>query len=199
MEDAETAGPEYELRESARARHMRVAVDENGRVVVTVPRGPVRGRLAKARARAFVSARRAWIEETRAKLMRRRARFEAAYGTPIALPKLRRGTRAYREAARQTRSLVHGRLRHFAALGGYRYGTVSIRNQKTRWGSCSGKGNLSFNLYLAHLPPALLDYVVAHELAHTKHHDHSAAFWAEVGKHMPTYRELRKELQRYRR
>lgn len=165
----------YELRESARARHMRIAVHEDGHVIITVPQRGVRGRFARMTADAFVISHQGWIEEMRTKIARRRTRFERAYGTPIALPKLRRGTRAYREAVASARALVTERARHFADAGGFRYGTISIRNQKTRWGSCSGKGNLSFNLYLAHVPPALLDYVVVHELAHTKHHDHSSA------------------------
>ncbi len=198
MEAALTNTLEYELRESARAKNMRIAVHEDGRVIVTVPRTGVQGKRARMRAGAFVASHRAWIAETREKIARRRARFERTYGAPIPLPKLRRGTRAYREAVAATREMVTERVRHFAAVGGYRHGTVSIRSQKTRWGSCSGKGNLSFNLYLVYVPRTLLEYVVAHELAHTKHHDHSAAFWAEVGKHIPAYREHRRELQRYR-
>ena len=74
-------------------------------------------------------------------------------------------------------------------------GTITIREQKTRWGSCSAKGNLNFNWKLVLMPPEILDYVVVHELAHRLQMNHSAAFWAEVGKILPDYRERRQWLK----
>ena len=75
------------------------------------------------------------------------------------------------------------------------YGTV--KDQKTRWGSCSAKGNVNFNYQLAFLPDELLDYVVIHELAHRRHMNHSRAFWAEVEKYCPDYLERREQLKEY--
>ncbi len=76
---------------------------------------------------------------------------------------------------------------------------ISFRFNKTRWGSCSFKNNISFNYYLAKLPKELIEYIVVHELAHIKHKNHSAAFWREVGKYLPDVKNRRKLLREYER
>ena len=78
---------------------------------------------------------------------------------------------------------------------GVTYGRISIREQKTRWGSCSSKGNLNFNWRLIFAPPEVLDYVVVHELAHRKEMNHSKAFYAIVESIMPDYRKWKKWLK----
>lgn len=90
------------------------------------------------------------------------------------------------------------RVEHYAAIMGVSYGRICIKNQKTRWGSCSSKGNLNFNYYLYYLDAKLLDYVVVHELAHLKVMNHSFAFWKEVERHFPDYKACRKKLREYR-
>lgn len=87
------------------------------------------------------------------------------------------------------------RTAYYAGLLGVTYGRISIRDQKTRWGSCSAKGNLNFNWRLMLAPPRVLDYVVVHELCHRKEMNHSKAFWNEVGTILPDYKELRKWLR----
>ncbi len=69
---------------------------------------------------------------------------------------------------------------------------VGFRKNRTRWGSCSGKNRLNFNTHLANMHPHFVEYVVVHELAHIKHKNHSKAFWAEVGKYLPDYKERQK-------
>ena len=78
---------------------------------------------------------------------------------------------------------------------GVDYGQITIRSQKTRWGSCSSKGNLNFNCLLLLAPPEVLDYVVVHELCHRKEMNHSPRFWAEVARVMPDYKVRRKWLK----
>ena len=89
------------------------------------------------------------------------------------------------------REPIYESLRRFAPQMDVNYGRVTIRCQKSRWGSCSSAGNLNFNCLLALAPREVLDYVVVHELAHRLHMDHSAAFWQEVEKVLPDYRVCR--------
>lgn len=81
------------------------------------------------------------------------------------------------------------RVSYFAKQIGVTYGKITIRNQKTRWGSCSSKGNLNFNCLLMLMPPEVIDYVVVHELCHRKQMNHSKAFWKEVEKILPNYKD----------
>ena len=87
------------------------------------------------------------------------------------------------------------RVKAFAPLVGVTVGRITIRKQKTRWGSCSSKGNLNFNCLLMLCPEEIRDYVVVHELSHRKELNHSADFWAEVEKILPNYRACRKWLK----
>lgn len=96
----------------------------------------------------------------------------------------------------QTRKLVSDRVTYFAPLVGVSYGRISVRRQKTRWGSCSGKGNLNFNCLLALVPTEVLDYVVVHELCHRKEMNHSSRFWTQVAKVLPDYEQQKIWLKR---
>ena len=83
---------------------------------------------------------------------------------------------------------------HYAKLMGVDYGKITIREQKTRWGSCSSAGNLNFNWKLMLMPKEVVDYVIVHELAHRKEMNHSKAFWKIVETYMPDYEERKKKL-----
>lgn len=86
------------------------------------------------------------------------------------------------------------KCRRFAAVMGVGYGTITIREQKTRWGSCSAKGNLNFNWKTVLMPEEIQDYLAVHELAHRIEMNHSPAFWAVVERVLPDYRERRRWL-----
>jgi predicted metal-dependent hydrolase len=88
-------------------------------------------------------------------------------------------------------------VKSYAGKMGVQPGKVYIRHQKSRWGSCSPKGNLNFNVRLVSIPPDLREYVVVHELAHLKHMDHSKDFWEFVGRFYPDYGTARKELKKW--
>ncbi|MES2226007.1 MAG: YgjP-like metallopeptidase domain-containing protein [Patescibacteria group bacterium] len=180
-----------EIRESARARHLRISVFPDGRVVVTKP-----ARVGMRAVEKWVREKEAWIEKAREAFRKRKNSGKREEG--IELPRLRRGTRGYKEAVEAARALARERLQYFNALYEFPYGTLSIRNQKTRWGSCSAAGNLSFNYRIAHLPPDLADYLIVHELCHVREHNHSARFWAQVARTILDYKNKRCELHRYR-
>jgi len=91
--------------------------------------------------------------------------------------------------ARQAAAALPGRVRYFADIIGVSYGRITIRNQTSRWGSCSSKGNLNFNCLLMLLPAEITDYVIVHELCHRRQMNHSRDFWNEVGRVLPDYRE----------
>ncbi len=93
------------------------------------------------------------------------------------------------------RSCFLKKCRYFAERMGVSYGTVTVREQKTRWGSCSAKGNLNFNWKLALMPEEILDYLVVHELAHRVEMNHSPAFWAVVAEEIPDYKTRREWLR----
>ena len=91
--------------------------------------------------------------------------------------------------ADQALRVIPERVAHFASIMGVSYGRITIRNQRTRWGSCSAKGNLNFNCLLMLAPADVLDYVIVHELAHRKEMNHSKRFWSEVAAVLPDYRD----------
>ena len=100
-----------------------------------------------------------------------------------------------RDLSREASVRIPERVAHYALIMGVTYGKITIRHQKTRWGSCSGTGNLNFNCLLMLVPEQALDYVVVHELCHRKEMNHSPRFWKEVEAIFPEYREARKWLK----
>jgi predicted metal-dependent hydrolase len=105
------------------------------------------------------------------------------------------GRRDYLKHKESARALVAERVLHFNKIYQHSYNKIAIRNQKTRWGSCSSKGNLNFNYKILFLPEALRDYVIVHELCHLKEFNHSKKFWDLVAVAIPDHSEVRKELK----
>lgn len=94
--------------------------------------------------------------------------------------------------------LVTQQLEKFNQFYKFNYFKITIRDQKTRWGSCSTKGNLNFNYRIVYLEPALIEYVVVHEMCHLKEFNHSKRFWELVAQTIPNYKTLRKTLKSLR-
>ena len=106
------------------------------------------------------------------------------------------GNRAeYLKYKEQARILVKERLEYFNQFYGYTWNKIAIRNQRSRWGSCSKRGNLNFNYKIVLLPQNMADYVIVHELCHLREFNHSHDFWALVEKTMPNYKEIRKTMK----
>ena len=107
-----------------------------------------------------------------------------------------RATQAHYLAHREkARALVHERLEYWNMHYGCSYGRVAIRDQRTRWGSCSSKQNLNFNYRIIFLPPHLADYIIVHELCHLLELNHGPQFWTCVARTMPTYATHIQELR----
>jgi len=162
-------------------------VSRNGQVKLRAPR-----RVSDGALQNFARQKEAWIIE-KYLMMEEKRKAESLQQDPdyVKDPALEQ---AYR---RQAKARLEERAAYFASRMGVSYQRISVRAAKTRWGSCSAKGNLNFHWKLILMPPQVLDYVVVHELAHRKEMNHSPAFWAEVEKILPDYRERRKWLKTY--
>lgn len=171
----------YTLKHRANSRRLRLSVSRDGEVTVTVPK-----RARASDIEAFVSSHEAWIQKSLERFSR--------LPKPAAPRPNRKDFALYKKEALE---LVKKRLEHFNAhpAYGFKIGKVTVRNQKSRWGSCSKSGNLSFSYRLAQLPPDLADYVVVHELCHLGRFDHSKAFWDLVMVTVPDWKEKRKMLR----
>lgn len=156
---------------------MRIAVQPGGLVRITVPT-----RASQSAIDRFLAKYSEWINRARERVQD--ATIITAEKARIALYK------------KQAVRIARERVAHFATRYGARYSSITIRAQKSRWGSCSRKGNLSFNYKIALLPPELQDYVIVHEVCHLLQFDHSRAFWAHVAREMPNHRMLRSTLRR---
>lgn len=160
----------YTLHRRRGMKSIRLAVKEDGGVVVSAPKW-----VPKRVIDVFVASKRDWIEKSIAGIESDASRF--------VLKGSRLEYKEYKEAAR---SLVLDRLQHFAPLVGVTFNRVSIRNAARRWGSCSGKKNLNFHYKIVFLPPHLANYLIVHELSHLKEMNHSEDFWNVVRSVIPS-------------
>lgn len=158
-----------------------IQVKSDGQVIV---RAPVH--VSQMEIRRIVDARAEWIE--RHLLAVRRNQQQAA--VPFSAARLK-------ELADAARRDIPERVARYAALMRVTCGRITIRAQRTRWGSCSAKGDLNFNCLLMLCPQEVRDYVVVHELSHRKELNHSACFWHEVAKVMPDYAVHRRWLKEH--
>ncbi len=172
--------PSVVIRRVRGARHIALRVRRDGTVLATAP-----ARVSKSDIMKFVAERAEWIH-TQTLAQRHRGR----------IMDIVHDAAEHRRLVRIARTIAQERVEHFNKHYGYDYKRITIRNQSTRWGSCSSRGTLSFNYRIALLTPEFQDYLVVHELCHLAQMNHSPAFWALVGETIPHYRTLSRELRR---
>lgn len=179
----EISSGQIEYNYSQRARCIRITVRPGPKIIVTVPRyGSLR------QAEDFVRKKTEWIQKTLARL---------ATSRPDEAIRPRQRLIVTEEMIAQ-QGLLFARLRELAAQHGFCYRNAGIRNQKSRWGSCSSKNNISLNIHLLNLPAHLRDYVILHELVHTEHKNHSRRFWSRLDEVVGgKSKTLRKEMRKY--
>lgn len=105
------------------------------------------------------------------------------------------GVKEYRKFKEHARGFIKEKIVEINKFYNFSFNRVCIKNHKSRWGSCSKKGNLNFNYKIIHLPLELAEYIVVHELCHLKELNHSSRFWALVAKAVPDYKARRKKLK----
>lgn len=144
---------------SWRARSIRLVVRADGALRLTYPLFT-----SKSRAIAFAESKIAWIEQTRQRIKERKGATPTI--TPSEVEHLRREARRY----------IPSTIERLARDNGFKYSSLRISSAHTRWGSCSGKNGISISLFVMLLPEHLREFIILHELCHTRHHNHSAAF-----------------------
>ena len=172
----------YEIIYSAR-RTTALQVTPDGRVIVRAPK-----RCPRSFIQAFVRQKEDWVLRQLARFEKQRKEHPAADHPPL----------SDKDRARYisiARDIFTRKAAYYSRIMGVSYGRITIREQKTRWGSCSSKGNLNFNWRLILAPEEVLDYVVVHELAHRREMNHSKAFYAVVESVLPDYRQARRWLR----
>jgi len=172
----------YTLKVSSRAKCLRLSVYRGGELIVVAPTNYDLSRIEK-----FILQKSRWVLQ----------KIEYFSKLPVILK--RKKTKAeFRQYRDEARILVENKIEKFNQIYNFNYGRISIRDQKTRWGSCSKKGNLSFNYKIALLPENLADYIIVHELCHLKEFNHSPKFWSLVQSIIPDYISRRKDLRNAR-
>ena len=165
---------------SKRAKHLNISVRPYKGVRVAIPDG-----LSFKKAEEFVHSRTGWIKKHLDRMKQFEREHAAKSGTALDIDR----AKAKIELSR--------RLNYLSAEYGFTFNRVFIRNQRTRWGSCSHKDNISLNMKLIRLPDELMDYVILHELVHTRFKNHSKQFWDELDKILVNGKGIDAELKQY--
>ncbi len=170
---------DYSIRESKRAKRVRISVGCDGAVIVTKPNKTNLDIVEK-----FLLAKSEWIFD-------KVNWFKNFKG----LSNIKNTKQEYLDNKDKALKLAQERLDYFNKYYNFKFNKITIKNQKTRWGSCSRKGNLNFNYKIALLPKEVADYIIVHELCHLKEFNHSRKFWNLVAKSVPNYLDIRKDLK----
>lgn len=167
----------YTLHQRKNTKRMWLRIRADGSLTVSAPR-----RLREDKIDDFIKIKSQWI-------ITRLNYYKNNPTLTLTVPKAERP-----KHIRGALELANSRLAFFNEFYRFKYSKISIRNQKTRWGSCSKSGNLSFNFRISLLPIKLADYIIVHELCHIGELNHSKEYWQLVAKTIPNHHEIRKEL-----
>lgn len=165
----------------SRRRTLSIEVQADGNVLVKAPLSSTETEI-----QAFLDDKQDWIASAVEEARRKEAALVGVQ--PLTEAEL---SKLYEEA----KLFFPARCHLYARQMDVSFGRITIKNQKTRWGSCSARGNLNFNVGLMLAPVDVRDYVIVHELCHRKEMNHSPAFWRQVKRILPDYRERRKWLR----
>jgi len=165
----------------SRRRSLSVSISDEGKIIVKAPLLTTQNQVEE-----FLLSKKDWILKHLDKIA---AQKEAAVQAGILTEE------EIKELKKKAKIIFPHRVAYYANIMGVTYGRISIRCQKTRWGSCSAEGNLNFNYLLCLMPIEILDSVVVHELAHRRHMNHSRAFYEEIEKVFPEYKKCNRWLK----
>jgi predicted metal-dependent hydrolase len=173
----------FTLHRSPRARYMRITIVHTGEVKIVAPLFAPTAKIDQ-----FIRARSRWIAE-------KRDYFVKYPVSDVGLLLAKRSHKEYMQHKDRALQVLTERAHHFNVHYLSSFSRITIRNQRSRWGSCSKRGNISFNYKLLFLPVELRDYIVVHELCHLKQLNHSQAFWDLVAQTVPDHKVLRRRLK----
>jgi len=171
----------YTIRHSTRGRYLRMTIEPDGVVEVSVPHPSFERFVDK-----FLRQKSKWI-------LKHLAQVKKLEGRTV----IKHSKKDYEKNKGLILRQVEERLKFFNSFYQFQYERISIRNQTSLWGSCTRHGNLQFNYKLMYLPKRSMDYVIVHELCHLQEHNHSERFWKLVARMIPDYKAIRKSLHKY--
>lgn len=164
------------------SKRLKISIDNNCKVRVSIPIW-----MPSALAENFVKKKIEWIADSIKKMAEKRKDEKIALGD-----------KDYFKYKEKARDLVKNKIDYYNQFYGLEIGIVAIRNQKTRWGSCSSRNNLNFNFKVLFLPEEFSNYIIVHEICHLQEMNHSVEFWNLVEQTIPNYKNIRRELKRYK-
>jgi predicted metal-dependent hydrolase len=167
------------LFETSKAKRLRITLKDENNLLISLPAG-----LSRKKAMIFIESKKTWIEKQRAK-----------YISDIRFTRSLIQENDFSDREEQKKILIK-RAEFLAEKYGFKFNRITIRNQKTRWGSCSSKKNINLNINLARLPQYLMDYVILHELTHLIVRDHNRKFWSRLEKFYPDAAFTRKQFKK---
>lgn len=168
----------YKIRKNLRARNIKISIKSDGQVLLTIPRF-----VPERMGEAFLTSKANWVIKKLEEIKYSKLNVNLLKYPP------------YKTNRKEALKILSKKVEEVNEFYGFKYGRITIKNQRTCWGSCSRRGNLNFNYKLAFMDPKFADYVITHEICHLKELNHSKRFWDLVSKRLPGYKQIHKEMR----